>query len=465
MGASGTGGQALATAVLPIGVLPVNDAPTVALSAEQLTVAEDTLLSLSGLSVADVDAHEGSGLVELRIAVHSGVLLLRSDNRAGLRVLVEQPLQLYFQGTVAAVNAAFAGLSYRSAADWSGLDTLTITVSDLGNSGAGGAQSAELSAPITVTAVNDAPSVALPATALTVSEDGQLSLSELSVSDVDLGSNRCTISLAVEHGLLRVEASTAAAAVAAVVYAKGGGASATAQLLFSAALTHLNAVLSQVVYTPDADCCALPCRSTVVELLCTQHGIDTLVVEVNDGGASGAGGPKTSRSVLPITVQPVNDAPQVTAAATRVTAKQGITTVLPAVAVADADGPRVMLTVTVSAASGSVSLLTGTDLGGLQFPDQPGGEPPVLLAVGSSSRGAVQQQQLMLRGTQAVLTSALSRLAYTSAAAHSGDDAVTVQVQDDNTSKSSSGSSADALESSTVILITVQPERAPPLSI
>jgi Bacterial Ig domain/Bacterial cadherin-like domain len=253
MGASGAGGQALAAAVLPISVLPVNDAPTVALSAEQLTVAEDTLLSLSGLSVADVDAHEGSGLVELRITVRSGVLLLRSDSRAGLRVLIEQPLQLQFQGTVAAVNAAFAGLSYRSAADWSGLDTLTVTVSDVGNSGAGGAQSAELSAPITVTAVNDAPSIALPAAALTVHEDGQLSLSELSVSDVDLGSNRCTISLAVEHGLLRVEASTAAAAVAAVVYAKGGGSSATAQLVFSAALTQLNAVLSQVVYTPDAD--------------------------------------------------------------------------------------------------------------------------------------------------------------------------------------------------------------------
>jgi Bacterial Ig domain/Bacterial cadherin-like domain len=198
-----------------------------------------------------------------------------------------------------------------------------------------------------------------------------------------------------------------------------------------------------------------------------RHGVDTLIVEVNDGGASGAGGPKTARTVLLITVTPVNDVPRVTAAATQATAKQGVTTALPALAVADADGPRVMLTVTVSAASGSVSLLAGTDLGGLQFPVQPGGEPPVLLAAGTSNSSAAQQQ-LVLRGTQAVLTSALSRLVYTSAAAHSGDDAVTVLVQDDSSNSSSSSSnssSGDAPDSSTVILVTVQPERAPPLTV
>jgi hypothetical protein len=62
------------------------------------------------------------------------------------------------QGPMAALNAAMNGMQYTPTSNYFGAAQLTITSNDLGNSGAGGPQSATSNVAITVTPVNDAPS-------------------------------------------------------------------------------------------------------------------------------------------------------------------------------------------------------------------------------------------------------------------------------------------------------------------
>src|SRR5439155_10601426 len=60
---------------------------------------------------------------------------------------------MVFTGTLASINTALAGLSYKPDAAFSGDATLTITSNDLGHTGAGGAMSDTDSVNITVNAV------------------------------------------------------------------------------------------------------------------------------------------------------------------------------------------------------------------------------------------------------------------------------------------------------------------------
>ena len=63
---------------------------------------------------------------------------------------------MIFTGTIADINAALEGMTFVSVADFVGTASVQITTDDLGNSGAGGAQSDTDSVDITVQAPNNA---------------------------------------------------------------------------------------------------------------------------------------------------------------------------------------------------------------------------------------------------------------------------------------------------------------------
>ncbi|MFO0868132.1 MAG: cadherin domain-containing protein [Pirellulales bacterium] len=124
---------------LTIHVTAVNDAPTVATPATATVVAgTDYMFSVAGgnsVSVADVDA----GTVRVSLAVAEGTLTLATT--AGLTFTAGDgvgDMAIVFNGTLPQVNAALDGLRYTNAINYSGTDTLTISVSDLGNTGLGG---------------------------------------------------------------------------------------------------------------------------------------------------------------------------------------------------------------------------------------------------------------------------------------------------------------------------------------
>ncbi len=126
------------TASVDVTVTAVNDAPVLSVPSAK-TVNEDTLLSISGISVADVDA--ASSAVKITMSVAQGRLTLAQTT--GLTFTLgdgSSDAALAFTGTLAQVNTALARVDYLGNANYSGSDSLSISSDDQGNSGSGGAR-------------------------------------------------------------------------------------------------------------------------------------------------------------------------------------------------------------------------------------------------------------------------------------------------------------------------------------
>jgi hypothetical protein len=159
-GNTGSGGAQSDADGITINVAGVNDAPVNGVPGAQ-SVNEDTSLVFTGgnaISISDVDV--GAGNETVTLTVTSGALTL--NGTAGLAFTVGDGTAdstMTFSGTVAAINAALNGLGYQGNLNFNGLDTLNITTNDNGNTGSGGAQSDADSVALTISAVNDAPTL------------------------------------------------------------------------------------------------------------------------------------------------------------------------------------------------------------------------------------------------------------------------------------------------------------------
>ncbi|MDP3977165.1 MAG: type I secretion C-terminal target domain-containing protein, partial [Pseudomonas sp.] len=134
------GDQRSTTSTLNVTVNPVNDAPVNTLPTDY-TTNEDTALTLSGLSVTDVDA--ASAAISVTLTVTRGAIT--AADASGVTVSGSGSDSVVLSGTLAEINAYLADTAtqptYVPAADDSGTVTLTMTSNDLGNTGAGGALS------------------------------------------------------------------------------------------------------------------------------------------------------------------------------------------------------------------------------------------------------------------------------------------------------------------------------------
>ena len=287
-------GTATDTDTIAITVNAVNDAPINTVPAAQ-TVAEDTILPIAGVSVADID----SSTLTTTLSVAHGIL----NVTAGAGVTGNGTASVTITGTAAQINTALAGLAYTGNLNFNGADTLTVATND------GTAADIDTIA-ITVNAVNDAPVNTVPA-AQTVAEDTILPIAGVSVADID--SSALTTTLSVAHGILNV---TAGAGVT------GNG---TASVTITGTAAQINAALAGLAYTGNLNF----------------NGADTLTVATNDGTA-------TDTDTIAITVNPVNDAPINTVPAAQTVAED---TTLPIAGVSVADIDSSALTTTLSVAS------------------------------------------------------------------------------------------------------------------
>ncbi|WP_148612192.1 T1SS-143 repeat domain-containing protein, partial [Aeromonas sobria] len=283
-GNTGSGGALSDTDVLPIEVQPVNDAPINQLPTAPLVAQEDQPYTIHGLQLKDVDA--GSSAIEVRLSVAHGTLNLVAGS--GVTVTGNGSGMLVLSGPLDAINALLSGgVTYQGEQDFNGQDQLTMVTNDLGNSGSGGALSDTDVVAIEVQPVNDAPVNQLPSS-MTVKEDGSLSLSGVSVKDVDAGSAPVSMVLRVEHGVLTLLGATGAVVV------QGAG---TSEISLVGSLTDLNQLLaSNLHYEPAKDF----------------WGQDTLTVTTSDQGNSGAGGAKSDTDQVAITVTAEPDMPSLT---------------------------------------------------------------------------------------------------------------------------------------------------------
>ncbi|MFQ1712114.1 retention module-containing protein [Aeromonas veronii] len=267
-----------------VDVSPVNDAPINVLPTTPQVAQEDQPFVIHGLQVKDVDA--GNSTIKITLSVEHGTLTLPAGS--GVTVVGNGTGSLVLTGTLADLNALLSGgMTYQGNSDFYGNDALTMVTNDQGNTGSGGALSDTDVLPIEVQPVNDAPVNQLPGS-MTVKEDGSLSLSGVSVKDVDAGSAPVSMVLRVEHGVLTLLGATGA------VMVQGAG---TSEITLVGSLADLNQLLaSNLHYEPAKDF----------------WGEDTLTVTTSDQGNSGAGGSLSDTDQVTITVTPEPDMPGLT---------------------------------------------------------------------------------------------------------------------------------------------------------
>ncbi|MEA5098378.1 MAG: hypothetical protein VB032_07575, partial [Burkholderiaceae bacterium] len=184
------------------------------------------------------------------------------------------------------------GITYSNLSDNPGSSNRVVTITGITDSGtSNNSATPDLAATVSVSAVNDAPSIAGLQTDATVIEDtaSNVDLSAVTLTDVDSGSNSITLTIAAAAGTL---AATSGGSVTV-----GGSGSGTLTLTGTVANidTYLNTA-SNIKYTGASNA----------------HGDNatTLTLTANDGGNSGSGGGgNVSLGTVNVDITAVNDAP------------------------------------------------------------------------------------------------------------------------------------------------------------
>ena len=249
--------------IVTVDVTAVNDAPLNTVPGAQ-TVAVDTPLTISGLSVSDVDGN----LTTVQLSVSNGTVAVTLSGGATILSGASGTSTLTLTGTQADINATLGSLTYQGAALYTGADTLTVLSTD-GN----GATDTDT---VSITVSNNAPTNVLPAPQ-TVAEDTALAINGLSVTDAD--NNLASVQLSVTSGTITLTLSGATTV--------SGGVNGSSTVTLSGTQADLNATLASLVYQGTLNFA----------------GLDTLTITSTDALGT------ADTDSLSITVTAVNDTP------------------------------------------------------------------------------------------------------------------------------------------------------------
>ncbi|MBR8657731.1 hypothetical protein KDH83_30920, partial [Achromobacter sp. Marseille-Q0513] len=188
LGNTGSGGALSASDTVVLRIAAVNDAPVITVPAGGINLTEDIAKAITGISFSDVDADAGQLTVTLSVPAGA----LSANSGAGI-VVGGTATAMTLTGTLADLNAFIAAskVLYTPAANATGLVTLTVSINDNGNTGAGGSLSDTKTVDLNIAAVNDAPTIAVPVR-LDFSEDTAGAVTGISIADVDAGSGVVT---------------------------------------------------------------------------------------------------------------------------------------------------------------------------------------------------------------------------------------------------------------------------------
>ncbi len=251
-----------------------NDAPVITLPGS-LSVSEDVLTPITGISIADVDA--GSGSLTVNLLATAGTL--QASSSGGVVVTGSGSSSLTLTGTLENLNSFLASgkAGYLSVPD----STTSFNLVVLANDNAGGIDLEQLG--VTVTAVNDAPVNTVPA-AQSVYQDFPLVFTTangnaISIGDVDAGSGNLQVTLSASNGSLSLSG------IAGLSFTSGSG-SDDASMTFSGSLAAINAALQGMTFTPTT----------------SFTGAASLQIQTSDLGNTGSGGVQTDTDSVTIRV-------------------------------------------------------------------------------------------------------------------------------------------------------------------
>ncbi len=202
--------------------------------------------------------------------------------------------------TPAAISVLLDAIAFSSTSEnpSNGIRTAHVTFNDGGNTGTGGPLSDTETVQFGVTPVNDAPVATVPAGPFPATEQQNFNLhgKGLSVSDVDAGNDRISVTLSVTHGVITVVRGNSGIDNGDV---SGSG---TSSVTIQGSTSEINNLLGglgtgTVVFNANSD---------------NPPPGATLTLLVNDTGDNGSGGPQTDSKTVAINITPVNDAPSST---------------------------------------------------------------------------------------------------------------------------------------------------------
>ncbi|MCE5363636.1 DUF4347 domain-containing protein [Pseudomonas anguilliseptica] len=404
-------GQSDSTAATKtVSITAVNDAPLVT-APITIGVTEDTPSAITGISFSDVDA--GSSSVTVTLSVTSGSLAATSD---GGVTIGGTSSALTLTGSISNINTFIAGsnVSFTTAANATADVTLTASINDGGNTGSGGAQSANDVITLQVTAINDAPTITAPGS-ISITEDVPGALTGISFADVDAGSGNVTVTLSVASGTLSATSSGGVTV--------GGTASA---LTLSGTIADINAFIA-------ASGVSFTTASNAVSNV-------TLTVAINDGGNSGSGGAQTDSTTVTLTVTAVNDAPVNSLPAAQ-SVDQDSSLVFNngngnLISISDVDAGSNSVEVTLAASNG---LLTLGSTSGLSF------------QVGSGTGDAT----MTFAGSLVNINNALNGLTFTPTSGYNGP--ASLQITSDDLGSSGSGGAQTDTDTLTITVNSLNP--------
>ncbi|SNT34533.1 autotransporter-associated beta strand repeat-containing protein, partial [Azospirillum sp. RU37A] len=309
-------------------------------------------VSLVAVRTVDIDTiptvpvNAGLTLAEGTSAVIGSDLLLANDLQDNVPTLTFTVTSLPVNGALLLNgNALTAGatftqaditanrLTYQHNGGETAADSISFTVVD----SRGGTTSTQTFA-ITVTPVNDAPTIVTAPTTISVTEDVATPLTGISFADVDAGTGTVSVTLSVGAGSLTAT--------------DGSGVSITGAdsgtLTLSGSLTAINSFIAA--------------GSVSFQTAANSTDGQTLAITINDGGNTGTGGPLTASSNVAINVTAVNDAPSITAPDS-LTVTEDVATALTGISFADVDAGTGTVTVTLSVGAGSLSAVNSDGIG------------------------------------------------------------------------------------------------------
>lgn len=264
-------------------VVGVNDAPVITVPLS-IQVLEDVAEGLTGISFSDVDA--GTNTVTVTFSVGSGSLAAVSGS--GVTVSGTSS-SLILEGSIEEINSFISNeeLTFTTALNATADVTLSISISDNGNTGSGGALTDTANVTLQVTAVNDAPVNTVPGSQETdqnvalVFSSGNSNL--ISVSDVDAGGEVIRVTLTAINGLISLSGDTG------LTFTTGSGVN-DATMTIDGTIAAINSALNGLVFSPTPG----------------YNGPASLEIISDDRGFSGSGGAQLDTDLISITVNSIN---------------------------------------------------------------------------------------------------------------------------------------------------------------
>ncbi|RFC63935.1 Ig-like domain-containing protein, partial [Mesorhizobium denitrificans] len=308
-----TSGGVTETATVNVAVNSVNDAPVNTAPANYTKAEDDGGLQLTGLSISDVDA--GSSGMTVTLAVPGGSGTLTATDSGGVTVSGSGTNSLVLSGSQAAINAYLASGSaptFVQVADFNGTVNVTMTTSDLGNTGSGGTQTAVTVIPINISAVAD------------ITNDTIAAIEDTAITfNVITGTNGATADSFENAGRLVTAIDGSTFTPGTPISITGG--------------TITVATDGTVTFTPNTD----------------YNGSTSFTYTVTSGGV-------TETATVTLNIAAVNDAPVNTVPGAQTTAED-VALAISGISVADVDSTNLTTTLTIPAGAG---LLGVTDLSG-----------------------------------------------------------------------------------------------------